>query len=61
MSEDFEFLITEFNNWNFNVINKPGIDPFNNKEKLDPFGYNLFKYNCVLMLKRNVQKMFKRF
>jgi hypothetical protein len=44
MSEDFEFFITEFNNWNFNnMIHKPGFDPLKNNKKLDPFGYNLYK------------------
>ena len=46
MSEDLEFFSTDFNNWNYNeFINKPGIDPDNNEKKLDPFGYNLMKYN----------------
>jgi hypothetical protein len=34
-----------------NVVKKTGVDPHYNKEKLDPFGYNLMKYNCVIMLK----------
>jgi hypothetical protein len=39
MSEEFEFFSTDFNNWNFNnMINKPGLDPFNNNKKLDQFG-----------------------
>jgi hypothetical protein len=39
MSEDFEFFNTDFNDWNLNnMINKPGIDPFNNNKKSDPFG-----------------------
>ena len=51
MSEDFEFFYWFFNNWNFNnMSNKPGIDPFNNK-KLDPFSYNLMKFNTVILLK----------
>ena len=51
MSEDLEFFSTDFNNWNYNeMINKPGIDPYNNK-RLDPLGYNLKKHNCVIMLK----------
>jgi hypothetical protein len=32
------------------MSNKPGIDPFNNK-KLDPFSYNLMKFNTVILLK----------
>ena len=51
MSEDLEFFSTDFNNWNYNeFINKSGVDPYN-KKKLDPFGCNLLKYNCVIMLK----------
>jgi hypothetical protein len=33
------------------MTNKLGLDPYKNKKKLDPFGYNLMKYNCVIMLK----------
>jgi hypothetical protein len=33
------------------MINKPGIDPYSNKQKLDPFGYNSMKFNMVIMLK----------
>ena len=51
MSECLEFFSTDFNNWNYNeFINKSGVDPYN-KKKLDPFGCNLLKYNCVIMLK----------
>jgi hypothetical protein len=50
MSEDF--FITDFKNWNYNgMINKTCIDQYNNNKKLDPFSYNLLKYNCVIMLK----------
>ena len=27
------------------MINKPGLDPYNIKKKLDPFSYSLLKYN----------------
>ena len=38
--------------WNYNdMINKPGLDPYNNKKKLDPFCYNLMKFDMVIMLK----------
>ena len=33
------------------MINKPGLDPYNNKKKLDPFSYSLLKYNAVIILK----------
>ena len=47
MLGEFEFFSTDFNNWNFdNLINKPDFDPYNNKEKLDPFDYILYKFNC---------------
>ena len=50
MSEDFHFFNTDFNDWNLNnMINKPGIGPFNNNKKLDPFGYNLCKHNCGII------------
>jgi hypothetical protein len=53
MAEEFEFFSTDFNNWNFNaMINNPDFDPYNN---LDPFGYNLYKYNTIIMLKRNIK------
>ena len=33
MSEDLDVFSTDFNNWNHNeFINKPGIDPYNNKK-----------------------------
>jgi hypothetical protein len=33
MSEDLDVFSTDFNNWNHNeFINKPGIDPYNNKQ-----------------------------
>ena len=52
MSEYFEFFSNDFNNWNYNEMQtKPDIDPFNNNKKLDPFGYNLYKYNTIIMLK----------
>jgi len=52
MSEYFEFFSNDFNNWNYNErLTKPDIDPFNNNKKLDPFGYNLYKYNTIIMLK----------
>ncbi len=39
LSEDLEFFSTDVNNWNYNeFINKTGVDPCNNKKKLDPFG-----------------------
>ncbi len=45
MAEEFEFFSTDSNNWNFNImINNPDHNPFNNNQKLDPFGYNLYKY-----------------
>jgi hypothetical protein len=34
MSDEFEFFSTDFNNWIYNeMINKPDIDPYNNKKK----------------------------
>ena len=53
MSEGLnELFSTDINNWNLNdMINKPGLDPYNNKKKLEPFGYSLMKYNTVIMLK----------
>jgi hypothetical protein len=52
MSEDLDFFGTDFNNLNYNeMINRPGLDPYNNKKKLDPFGYNLLRYNFVIVLK----------
>jgi hypothetical protein len=52
VSEDLAyFFSTDVNNWNYKeMINKPGIDPYNNNKKLDPFSYNLNKYNCVIFL-----------
>ena len=57
MAEDLiDFFSTDFNNWNFdNLINKPDFDPYNNKKKLDPFDYILYKFNCVIMLKEIVK------
>ena len=51
MSEDLnDFFNTDPDKWNYSeMINKPGFDPYNNKKKLDPFGYNLMKYNAVIM------------
>jgi hypothetical protein len=44
MSEEFEFFCTDYNNFNYNeIVNKPGLDPFNNNKKLDPLGYDLYK------------------
>ena len=52
MSEDLDFFSTDFKNWNCNeMINRPGLDPYNNEKKLDPFDYNLLRYNCVIVLK----------
>ena len=53
MSEDLnDFFNTDPDKWNYNeMINKPGFDPYNNKKKLDPFGYSLMKYDAVIMLK----------
>ena len=35
---------TDINNWNYyRMINKTGMDPYNNNKKLDPFSYNLMK------------------
>ena len=46
MSEEFEFFCTEYNNFNYNeIVNKPGLDPFNNNKKLDPLGYDLYKHS----------------
>jgi hypothetical protein len=42
MSEDC--FSTDINNWNYyRMINKTGMDPYNNNKKLDPFSYNLMK------------------
>ena len=41
-------------------MNKTGIDPYNNNKKLDPFGYNLMKYNCVIM-RDNAKRNFKTY
>ncbi len=52
MSEEFEFFSTDADNFNFNeMFNKSGIDPYNNYKKLDPLGYNLSKFNWVILLK----------
>jgi hypothetical protein len=54
MSEDLnDFFSSDPDNWNYynEFLNKPGVDPYNDKRKLYPFGYNLMKYNCVIMLK----------
>ena len=52
MSEEFDFFSTDANNFNFNeMFNKSGIDLYNNNKKLDPLGYNLYKFNCVILLK----------
>jgi hypothetical protein len=61
MSEDLnDFFSTDFNNWSYNeFINKPGVDPYNNKINLDPSGYNLMKYNCVIMLKEFLKHISK--
>jgi hypothetical protein len=58
MSEDLnDFFSTDPDNWNYNeMINKPGIDPYNNKKKLDPFGYNFMKFNMVIMLKEILKR-----
>jgi hypothetical protein len=38
------------NKWNYNEkINKPGLDPYNNKKTLDTVSYNLMKFNTVIM------------
>ena len=56
MSEDLEFFSTDVHNWNSNeFINKIGVDPYTNKNKLEPFCYNLMKYNCVILLKENLK------
>ena len=61
MSEEFEIFKTDINNWNYiEFINKTGIDPYNNNKKLDPFGYNLMKYNCVIM-RDNAKRNFKTY
>ena len=40
MDEDFDFFSTDINNWNYNkFIKKTGVDHYNNKKRLDPFGY----------------------
>jgi hypothetical protein len=50
MSEDC--FSTDINNWNYyRMINKTGMDPYNNNKKLDPFSYNLMKFNTVILLK----------
>ena len=37
---------TDYNNFNDNeIVNKPGLDPFNNNKKLDPLGYDLYKHS----------------
>ena len=56
MAEDLtDFFSTDSNNWNFSeMTNKPSVDPYDNKKKLDPFGYHLMKYNCVIMLKESL-------
>ena len=53
MAEDLnEYFISDFNNGIImNVMKKTGVDPYYNKKKFEPFGYNLMKYNCVIMLK----------
>jgi hypothetical protein len=38
MAEDLsDFISPDIINWNYNeYINKPGVDPYNDKKKLDP-------------------------
>ena len=51
MSEDFEYFSSDFNNWNNNEwINKPGVNPRNNKKKLDPC-FNLINFTYFIMFK----------
>jgi hypothetical protein len=33
------------------MINKPGLDPYNNNKKIDSLSYILMKLNSVIMLK----------
>ncbi len=52
MAEEFEFFSTDSSIWNYNImINNSDHDPYNNNKKLDPFGYNLYKCNTVIILK----------
>ena len=61
MDEDFDFFSTDINNWNYNEFkNQTVVDPYNNKKKLDPFGYNLMKCNTVIML-REILKHTKQY
>jgi hypothetical protein len=39
------------------MINKLGINPYNNNKKLDPFSYNLMKFNSVIILKEILKKI----
>jgi hypothetical protein len=47
------------NNYNI-MINNPDHDPFNNNKKLDSFGCNLYKYNCVIMLSEGFTRALAR-
>jgi len=52
LAEEFELFSTDSNNWKYNImINNPDHDPYNNDKKLDPFGYYLYKYNTIIMIK----------
>ena len=56
MSEEFDFFSTDFDNLNLNnIINKQGLDSFNNNKKLVPFGYN-YVNTIVFFFKRNIEK-----
>jgi hypothetical protein len=59
------------NNWNYNdfvnITERAQLffyyckgDHYNNKERLDPFGYNLMKYNTVITL-REILKHTKQY
>ena len=58
MAEEFGFFSTDSSIWNYNImINNPDHDPYTNNKKLDPFSYNLMKFNSVIILKEILKKI----
>ena len=54
MSDEFDFLSSDYNNGIYNkLINTPKADPYNKKRVINISSnnsYKLMKYNCVIML-----------
>ncbi len=55
MTDEFDFLSNDCNNWNYNpFINTPNADPYNKNRTINIYSYNsynLMKYNAVIMSK----------